>query len=389
MAQSPSETIPAWARPTADEICVATMYGRIPGRAPLAPSPVGTVREAIELELLEVLQRGPCVISFSGGRDSSALLAIALHVARREGLPEPVAVTDRYPHVPESLEDDWQRMVIEHLRCTTWEILDHPAGAHEVLSDQTLEWIERLGVLQPFNWATFAGSMQLAAGGTLVTGYGGDEIFTGSLRPYYSALRNRTRPALRRTHTLPFELLPARARARLLRPLTGPAELDWLEPGLRRRLAATEARDIAGVPWAYDAMITGAYLDRDHQAVVESTAALGRELGAAVSHPFASGPVLAAAAAQYGTVHPRGRAIGLRQLVADLLPDAVLTRASKADFTMVALGDLTRERLREWGGVGIDEQRIDRRRMIDELLSDDATAQAFLSLQAGWLNRPR
>jgi hypothetical protein len=69
--------------------------------------------------------------------------------------------------------------------------------------------------------------------------------------------------------------------------------------------------------------------------------------------------------------------------------DAVLTRASKADFTMVSLGDLTRERVREWGGIGIDEHRIDRRRLLDELLSDDPTAQAFLAVQAGWLNRPR
>ncbi len=381
--------IPAWARPTADEICVATMYGRIPGRAPLAPSTAGTVREAIELELLEVLQRGPCVISFSGGRDSSALLAIALHVARREGLPEPVAVTDRYPHVPESLEDDWQRMVIDHLRCTTWEILDHPVGAHELLGDLTLHWLERLGVLHPFNWATFAGSMQLATGGTLVTGYGGDEIFVGSLRPYYSALRNRIRPPLRRTHTLPFELLPARARARLFRRHTRPGRARLARGGPAARLIATEARDIASVPWAYDEMITGAYLDRDHQAVVESTAALGRELGAAVRHPSRSGRVLSAAARQYGSAHPRGRAAGLRELVGDLLPDAALTRASKADFTMWSLGDLTRERLREWGGVGIDEQRIDRQRMLDELLSDDPTAQAFLAVHAGWLNRPR
>ena len=32
------------------------------------------------------LQRGPCLVSFSGGRDSSAVLAVATAVARREGL---------------------------------------------------------------------------------------------------------------------------------------------------------------------------------------------------------------------------------------------------------------------------------------------------------------
>jgi tRNA(Ile)-lysidine synthase TilS/MesJ len=43
-----------------------------------------------------VLATPPCVVAFSGGRDSSALLALLVDEARRAGLPEPVAVTARW-----------------------------------------------------------------------------------------------------------------------------------------------------------------------------------------------------------------------------------------------------------------------------------------------------
>src|SRR3974390_850222 len=42
-----------------------------------------------------VLATPPCVVAFSGGRDSSALLALLVDVARVEGLDQPIAVTAR------------------------------------------------------------------------------------------------------------------------------------------------------------------------------------------------------------------------------------------------------------------------------------------------------
>jgi hypothetical protein len=71
-----------------------------PDRAapPLPPAPPGvTAREALAESIRAGLRRPPCLVSFSGGRDSSAVLAVAAEVARKEGLPAPVAVTYRYP----------------------------------------------------------------------------------------------------------------------------------------------------------------------------------------------------------------------------------------------------------------------------------------------------
>ena len=44
-------------------------------------------RRALEHVVREALLRPPCGVAFSGGRDSSAVLAVAAHVARRDGLP--------------------------------------------------------------------------------------------------------------------------------------------------------------------------------------------------------------------------------------------------------------------------------------------------------------
>ena len=52
-------------------------------------------RAVLEEEVLRGLQRSPCVVAFSGGCDSGGILCLAVHVARREGLPDPIPmVTD-------------------------------------------------------------------------------------------------------------------------------------------------------------------------------------------------------------------------------------------------------------------------------------------------------
>ncbi|MEK8108225.1 asparagine synthase-related protein [Micromonospora sp. M12] len=64
------------------------------------------------------------MISFSGGLDSSLVLAVAVRAARREGLPDPVPVTWRFTNAPRADESDWQDRVIRTLRVSgSWQIL--------------------------------------------------------------------------------------------------------------------------------------------------------------------------------------------------------------------------------------------------------------------------
>src|SRR4051812_12896773 len=95
-------------------------------RAPALPRlpPATTPRMAFEAAVRPLLDRSPCLVSFSGGRDSSAVLAVATAIARREGLPLPVPVTHRFPSAALTQETEWQEQVIGHLGLTDWVRID-------------------------------------------------------------------------------------------------------------------------------------------------------------------------------------------------------------------------------------------------------------------------
>src|SRR5487761_457194 len=102
-----------------------TAWGWVTGGLP-APLPPrcrhgGSPLAAMEATILPALARPPCVVQFSGGRDSSLVLAVAASLARREGMAPPVAFTHRFPAVPGADEDEWQELVIRHLGVADWE----------------------------------------------------------------------------------------------------------------------------------------------------------------------------------------------------------------------------------------------------------------------------
>ena len=77
-------------------------------------------REALERAILPALLRPPCLVSFSGGRDSAAVLAVATALARREGLPAPIPATNVFPAADDSDETAWQELIVRHLGLSEW-----------------------------------------------------------------------------------------------------------------------------------------------------------------------------------------------------------------------------------------------------------------------------
>ena len=90
------------------------------GTLPPPSDPRVTPRAALELVVRRALQRPPCGVAFSGGRDSSLVLAIATHVARRDGLPDPVPITRVFPAIVEADEQEFQETVVRHLGLHDW-----------------------------------------------------------------------------------------------------------------------------------------------------------------------------------------------------------------------------------------------------------------------------
>jgi Asparagine synthase len=83
--------------------------------APLPAAPDANPRWVLGDILRRRVERSPCLVAFSGGRDSSVLLDAAAEVARREGLPMPMAVTLTYPGAPATDEIRWQQQILDHI----------------------------------------------------------------------------------------------------------------------------------------------------------------------------------------------------------------------------------------------------------------------------------
>ena len=153
--------------------------------------PLGVVPEALtlmagerpprdELELVidqEYASGRQVFVCFSGGRDSSAVLALATHVARRRGATLPVPVTLRFAEHPESDESQWQEMVVRHLDLPEWIVIDRPDA--DLLDPGITERLDAWGLFYPSQIGSYLPIVEAAAGGVLLTGEGGDESFGG------------------------------------------------------------------------------------------------------------------------------------------------------------------------------------------------------------------
>ena len=102
------------------ELATGLLFGASPRPVRLPDAGGCLPRQALEREILPSLLRPPCLVSFSGGRDSSAILAAAATLARREGLPLPIPATNVIATAEEADESEWQHRVIAHLGLDEW-----------------------------------------------------------------------------------------------------------------------------------------------------------------------------------------------------------------------------------------------------------------------------
>ena len=166
------------------ELATGLLLGDDPDKHPAPGTCQGSsLAEALATTILPALQRPPCCVSFSGGLDSSVILATAVDLAVRHGLPLPIPITLRFPGVASAMESTWQEQVISHLRLADWVKMDFTSEL-DALGPIAGPALRRFGVLTPPNWYADQPMIQAAAGGSLLTGIGGDEIFCtpGELR---------------------------------------------------------------------------------------------------------------------------------------------------------------------------------------------------------------
>ncbi|MEO8697963.1 MAG: asparagine synthase C-terminal domain-containing protein [Acidimicrobiales bacterium] len=348
-------------------------------------APLAMLRES----LLSALQRPPCVVLFSGGVDSTLILAVATSVAREYALPLPIPFTRRFPALPETDESALQELVISRLGLDDWYRIDY-ATELDLIGDEAQRLLCVEGVLFPAPLYAWAPPLRFARGGSVVTGEGGDELF-GPRRGGAAAYAARTllrqpRRAPRVASYLWRELTPRVLRRQRIRSELNEATFPWLTPtasaAVIDRLVFESADEPLNRHRAIDRLFArGAirvgmhnyeWLSAVHDVQLVQPLFDSRMVASVVAH--------APRRAQVG----RSRLIGA--MLPGIVPDEVLYRTTKATFNRAYFTAVSRDFAASWDGSGMDESIVNVDALRTEWLSHTPSVMTFSLLQWAWLH---
>jgi hypothetical protein len=352
---------------------------------PLPPGPHESPRRVLDRLLLAHLNTAPCLVAFSGGRDSSVLLAAAVNVARQQGLPMPVPITLSYPEAPDAEESRWQDTVLKHLGITERIVLT-VHDEHDPLGPVATPVLRRHGLVWPPNFAPTVRLMKMARGGTLLTGEGGDEAFgLKRITPLTKLLKSKGVVSPGVYGDTLGALAPAFVRRRAA--LRGRYRRPWLRHEVEAELAHRDAADLAAFALNAGHNAWQFATRRCARISYETVRVLGAELDVTYVQAFAEPAMVASVAAAGGYFGWTGRAATMRGLFGDLLPREVLERRTKALFANAVFVRYTKEFARTWNGSGVDTDLVDPDALREIWLSEDPHAPSMTLLQQAWLAR--
>ena len=366
------------------EIAGGIPLGMNPNAQPLPD--VGDLKPlaAFEDVVRTALRRPPCVIPFSGGRDSAAVLAVAARIAREETLDAPVAVTLQFEGGLGTDETEWQKRVIAHCQVQDWIKLT-VGDEIDFIGPLSRPLLLRYGVNHPPSLPLFWLPLQYAHGGSMLTGFGGDSVIGGWVRSHAAevmAFRAVPRPS--DSLMFGYALSPRFIRAVAMRmQLTRP---PWLRVRAFREFNALRIAELSSRPVRRDRFLRWESRLR-RSAFAESTfARLAADVNAHAFHPLHDRRFIAALARDLGGRGGGDRTSIMRRVFAKDLPDDVLARPGKANFAVAYFRKHTREFARRWDGIGLDPELVDPEPLRKAWLEWIVDPRAALALQAAWIS---
>ena len=364
------------------EIVAGTPFGcSAPAPAPRAAlSP----RATLDSILRPALASPPCVIAFSGGRDSSALLAVAVDLARREGWQLPVALTLHFAGAA-TRETEWQETVVGHLKLDDWIHLQIDEEL-DLLGPIASRGMLRHGLMYPANAHVVVPMARHAVGGHLLTGVGGDDVFGNW--PWHdlgSVIAGRARARARDTRRVLHLVAPASLRGEIKRRRE-PLGLPWIVAPARRQVARMLAIELAGAPRTWSARMLWSARWRPWRETARSMEVLTRDEGATLGSPFLEPSFLASLAAAGGRCGWGDRTATMHALFGDLLPEPVIHRRSKAEFSEPLFGNATKRFAAAWNGDAGPVSDLVRPQVLRDLWqARQPHGMSAMVLQAAWI----
>jgi asparagine synthase (glutamine-hydrolysing) len=396
----PLHSKPTYYQPTPFEAATGYLHGLLPA-SPLPegnPDPV----EALEDAILPALLAPPCYVTFSGGRDSSSVLAVATRLARREGLDDPIPVTEVYPDARGADESEWQHLVIEHLGIRNWLRItlhdDHDMigpTAQDGLRTRGLAWPPAIQIKSTIFGKLAAHASSDGAGrtsrGSVLTGEGGDEVFgphraTPLIRLVCKDASGERNATIGGAKQALAATLPRAARRVLMRrQLDRFLDQPWLQPEVRARHLGLVAEDQLAEPLHWGESVW--WVRRRRLAVVSGRnhATLASEFGLRLDDPLLAPGFVASVARKGGRWGYFDRTEAMRAVFSGLLPASLLERRVKARFNNAYAAKYTRAFAESWDGSGLDPALIDAAALRAEWLTPEPSALTFLLLQQAWL----
>jgi asparagine synthase (glutamine-hydrolysing) len=365
------------------ERAIGTPVGAEPGIAPVEPSTRETPWNALVEAFAPVLARPPVLLAFSGGRDSSLLLAAAVECSRRHGLPPAIPITYRNAAAPQMEEDTWQQLVIEHFGVADWERVD---GRDELdfLGPIARAAIARHGVRFTPNAHFVVPLARRAHSGTLILGLGGDELFAGwRWRERADVLARRASPAPSNVGTVLLGAAPGVARRAFFSMRTDSLDAPWLTADARRLIAGSAGEE-QDQPPRWDRFVGWAVGRRRLTVTLDTLHSLVRDDGAQLRLPFLDPRFLAALAGAGGAHGWSGRAETMAAVAEGHLPPQTIQRRGKAVFDEVYWGGESRSFAERWSGALPRPDLVDAEALRREWLSERPRYRSALLLQLAW-----
>jgi hypothetical protein len=305
--------------------------------------------------------------------------------ARRSGLALPVPVTLEFDG-ENSRESEWQELVLAHLGLRDWIRL--PQGSDlDLVGPVAADGLRRHGLTYPGNAHMVVPLASVARGGSVVTGFAGDDVLgEWPFEGIAAMVARRRAPQTGDLKRLARWMAPASLRAD--RYATGRrwVRLSWLRPPHDRQAAEMIAADMAGSPRTWRGRME--WLGRRRMWPIAQRA---MDLHAArhdarTYSPLLDRSFLAALGNAGGRLGIGDRTAVMRRLAGDLLPPALLERESKAEFSESYFGVHTRRFAQAWDGhSGIDENVVDGEALRAMWLSEHPHGLSAALLQSAWL----